>query len=145
MYKGNVDGLITWLKGRHPSISFSMHTLSNLYIEFAGKHQALAESYIVAYQRYLPAAEADRDTLVAALGEELASRTGPVTVMMPARYIDEFERRGEDWRVLRRAMVFEGRHVLYDDTPMSLNPAWTVGRRDDQDPYYLARERLRAS
>lgn len=144
MYKGGIDGLIAWLEGRHPSIALSMHALCNLLIEFEGEDWALAESYVVAYQQYLPAAEADRATLVAALGEDLGAREGPVTVMMPARYLDEFERRGGHWKISRRTTVFESRYVLSTGAPLVLNSAWAVGRRDRDDPYYLASARLHA-
>ena len=142
MYKGDVDGLINWLQGRHPSIAFSMHTLCNLLIEFNGEDRALAESYVVAYQQYLPAEHADRATLIAALGTELGNRDGPVTVMMPARYLDEFERREGHWKIRRRTTVFESRYELSTGSPIVLSPDWTVGRRDSGDPYYQARARL---
>ena len=82
MYKGDVDGLINWLQGRHPSIAFSMHTLCNLLIEFNGEDRALAESYVVAYQQYLPAEQADRATLIAAL----ASTARLVATMASSRH-----------------------------------------------------------
>ena len=77
MFKGGIESLVEWLQGRHPSIAFSMHSLCNLVIEFADAKHALAESYVVAYQQYLPASEADRETVMAALGEALAAQPGP--------------------------------------------------------------------
>ena len=142
MYRGDIDGLIEWLKGRHPSIAFSMHSLCNLLIEFAGEDKALAEAYIVAYQQYLTPAEADHATLVAALGEELASRSEPVSVLMPCRYVDEFERRNEQWRIIRRTTVFESRYLLSTGGPLNFDPQWSIGRRDRDDPYYRIRARM---
>lgn len=145
MYKGDIDGLVEWLKGRHPSIAFSMHALCNILIEFNGEDLAFAESYVVAYQQYLPAAQADRATLTAALGEALGAQEGPVTVMMPARYLDEFERRDRHWKIRRRTTVFESRYVLSTGAPLKLSPEWAVGKRDDSDPYHLARARFLSS
>jgi hypothetical protein len=145
MYKGDVEGLINWLVGRHPSIAFSMHSLCNVLIEFDGEDKALAESYVVAYQQYLPATEADKFALVAALGEELGARAGPVTVMMPARYVDEFERRDGAWKISRRTTVFESRYLLDTGGKLNLNPDWAVGRRDKEDPYYRIRDRFYAT
>ena len=142
MYRGDVDGLIEWLKGRHPSIALSMHSLCNLVIEFAGEDVALAESYVVAYQQYLSPADADRATLVAALGEELTNRDEPVSVLMPCRYLDEFERRDGLWKIARRTTVFESRYLLSTGGPLTFNPQWSVGRRDRDDPYYQVKARL---
>ena len=140
MYKGDIDGLIDWLQGRHQCITKSMHVLGNIYIEFSGADAALCESYVVAYQQYDAAPGADQAHILAALGDGVDPSDLPMDVVMPARYVDELERRDGEWRITNRTTIFEGRYFLNgDDTP--LDPAWTVGRRDGSDPLYMARKR----
>ncbi len=140
MYKGGVDGLIEWLQARHQCIAMSMHVLGNVFIEFAGADAALCESYVVAYQRYDAAPGADHSHIRAALGEGVDPSDLPIDVMMPARYVDDFEKRDGLWRITNRITVFEGRYTLKGDKA-PLNPAWTVGQRDNSDPLYIARRR----
>ncbi|MCH9670938.1 MAG: nuclear transport factor 2 family protein [Gammaproteobacteria bacterium] len=142
MYKGGVDGLIAWLEERHKNITQSMHVLGNVFIEFAGRDAAVVETYVVAYQRYEAQSPDDLSQLVAALGEALAAGGGPVDVMMPARYVDVFERREGRWRIAERTTIFEGRYVLSTGASPALDPNWTVGRRDDTDALYGVRARL---
>ncbi len=140
MYKGDIDGLIDWLEARHQCITMSMHVLGNIYIELPDADSAVCESYVVAYQRYDTAPGADQSHILAALGEHVDQSDLPIDVMMPARYIDEFEKRDGSWRITHRTTVFEGRYILKGDTA-PLNPAWTVGHRDNSDPLYIARRR----
>ncbi|MBT6276121.1 MAG: nuclear transport factor 2 family protein [Chromatiales bacterium] len=140
MYRGGLDGLVAWLQERHKTITCSMHCLSNVLVEFSGENSAVAESYVLAYQRYDPPEGASREQVVAALGETLANGELPVDIFMPARYVDEFERRNDDWRIAKRTTVFEGRQVLGHGAP-SFHPDWQVGRRDGDDPMFVVRRR----
>ena len=62
----------------------------------------------------------------------------PIDAMMPARYVDAFEKRGGIWRITQRTTIFEGRYILKGDNA-ALDPAWTVGQRDRSDPLYVTR------
>ncbi len=140
MYKGDIDGLIDWLEARHQCITMSMHVLGNIYIEFSDANSAVCESYVVAYQRYDATPSADQSHILAALGEHVDQSDLPIDVMMPARYVDVFEKRDCSWRITHRTTIFEGRYILKGDNA-PLNPAWTVGQRDKSDPLYIARRR----
>ena len=140
MYKGGIDGLIEWLEARHQCITMSMHVLGNIYIEFPDADSAVCESYVVAYQRYDAAPGADQSHILAALGEQVGQSDLPIDVMMPARYVDRFEKRDGVWRITLRTTIFEGRYFLDGDNA-ALDPAWTVGQRDNSDPLYIARRR----
>ena len=141
MYKGGIDGLVEWLDGRHQWITKSMHVLGNMTIDFAGPDLALCESYVVAYQQYDASPGADPSHIKAALGPGVEPSDLPIDVVMPARYVDEVTRRDGVWRIRDRVTVFEGRYFLAADD-VALDPAWTVARRDSDDPLYVARRRL---
>ncbi len=138
VYKGDIDGLVEWLKVRHRPITMSMHVLGNVFIEFAGPDSALCESYVVAYQRYDAAPGDDMTHLRAALGEQVERSDLPIEVCMPARYVDAFEKREGAWRITQRTTIFEGRYLLAG-AGGALDPAWAVGQRDASDPLYVAR------
>ena len=138
MYKGGIDGLIEWLEVRHQCITMSMHVLGNIFIEFPDADSALCETYVVAYQRYDAPPGEDQSHIYAALGDDVDPADLPINAMMPARYVDAFEKRSGAWRITQRTTVFEGRYILPGDNA-ALNPAWTVGQRDHSDPLYVAR------
>ena len=141
MYNGDIEGLIAWLKDRHRAISMSMHVLGNIYIEFANSDVAVSESYVVAYQRYNTVPGEDQTHIFSALGKHVDITQLPIDVVMPARYVDEFENRNGAWRIAQRTTVFEGRYILNSDqTP--LDPTWTIGQRDNTDALYTARRRV---
>lgn len=141
MYKGDIDGLIDWLKARHRCITMSMHVLGNVLIEFTSENAALCESYVVAYQRYDAPPGADQSHILAALGENVDQADLPIDVTMPARYVDVLEKRDGVWRITNRTTIFEGRYILKGDNA-PLDPAWTVGQRDGDDPLYIARRQV---
>jgi hypothetical protein len=136
-FVGGVEDLIVWLTGRHRTIPFSMHLVSNMLIEFAGKDSALAETYIFAALRY----SADGKAALAAFTGGTAGQPGAATDSLSwARYIDRFERRGGEWRIARRTVAFDS--SLMQDVPAdapAFDPSWAVGRRDKDDPIYRER------
>ena len=83
----------------------------------------------------------DQTHIFAALGKHVDISQLPIDVVMPARYVDEFENRNGGWRIAQRTTVFEGRYILDSDrTP--LDPTWTIGQRDNADALYTARWRV---
>jgi len=141
MYRGGVEGLLAWLHERHQVIEQSMHHVGNVLIEFSGQDDAVAESYIVAFQRYRAVGTAHQAARIAALGAAVGSRDVAIDATMPARYVDHFQRRAGEWRILKRITVFEGRYLREADaTP--LDPAWTGPRRDADDALYKMRAEL---
>jgi hypothetical protein len=69
----------------------TMHFITNIAITFPGDGQAHAESYFYAYHEHLP---------------ELAAGAAMVT-LVGGRYIDRFEQRNGEWRILARVVTME--------------------------------------
>lgn len=140
-YSGNVEGFIEWIRNRHQNnVVYSMHKLGNILIEFARLDLALVETYVWCVQRYSPHAKA-------ALAQLSGGKEGKPGVGMDlfsgSRYIDRFERRNGQWRVLRRTLVMDWKTMLEvpSDVPQPL-PTWPTGRRDKEDPLFLERAAL---
>lgn len=134
-YNGGVDGLVDWIRNRHGTIPFSMHAVSNMLIEFAGPDLALVESYVRTTQRY-PAEAAQ--ALAALAGGKAPS--GAMDLLTCSRYVDRFERRNGEWKILARTLVADWKQVVpvAADAPQAV-PGWESGRRDPDD--FIFRER----
>ena len=136
-FVGGVDALIAWLAGRHRSIPFSMHLISNILIEFATADSALVETYIFATLRYTPEGKAALAPFTGGVAGPAGSATDALSW---ARYIDRFERRGGEWRIARRTVAFDSTALLdAGPNPAPFDPSWAVGRRDRDDPIYRER------
>lgn len=136
-YKGDIDGFIESLQTRHAHIEQSMHVIANCIIEFDTPDSALVESYFITYQRIMPSAGEGRASYL--LREALADDEA-VQGQAIGRYVDRVTRRMGEWRIEKRAVVYE----VYRGTPTvpggRLRDNWTVSARDGHDPI----ERLRS-
>jgi len=139
-YIGGVDGLVNWVQERHKPIPFSSHQVSNMLIEFATPDLALVETYIRTLQHYPAEAKAS----LAQLSGGAAGKPGVgIDLMTASRYVDRFERRNGDWRIARRTLIQDWKHLLeVSGEPPRAKPGWYVGRRDRQDFIYLERTEL---
>ena len=137
---GGVEELVAWMADRHRTITFSMHLVSNILIEFATTDSALVETYIFATLRY----SAEGKAALAVFAGEAASASNEATDSFAwARYIDRFERRNGAWRIARRTVAFDS--SLMADVPANapaFDPDWAVGRRDKDDPIYRERSAM---
>lgn len=138
-YKGGIDGFIESLTKRHATVEQSMHVLANCLIEFAGADRALVETYFSTYQRLSPAAGESRRIYLR--GQPIRDDEA-VEGTVYGRYVDVFERRAGEWRVLRRTVVFE----VYKGSPApaggGMPERWTRASRDGDDPVEQARREL---
>ncbi len=138
MYEGDIDGLIEWIRERHKPITFSMHQVSNMFIEFATPDLALAETYIWSVQRY--AADAGASLTSISGGQPVREGFG-ADVMGGSRYVDRFERRDGRWRIALRTVVMGWRTLQeVPQTTPKMMPHWVVGRRDQDD--FIFQERV---
>jgi len=135
----DVDGLLAWIKDRHKAVSVSMHRVSNILIEFAGRDLALVESYCNVYQCYPPGGQGALTQLTG--GREGHSDVGQVFVGA-GRYIDRFERRKERWKIARRTVSFEGTQVFDMPAAPSVKSNAVRGRRDREDIVFKERRAL---
>lgn len=139
-YCGGVDGLIDWIRERHKAIPFSMHSIGNILIEFAGPDLALVETYVRTVQRYPAEATA---ALTQLSGGQVGAGSSGVDLMTCSRYLDRFQRRNGEWRIWQRTLIQDWKQMVDvpQNAPRAL-PGWTVGRRDQDDPVFAARREL---
>jgi len=139
-FSGSADGLVEWIRERHKNIPFSSHAVSNMLIEFAGPDVALVETYVRTLQRYPADAAA---SLAQLSGGQTGTSGFGVDLMTSSRYLDRFERRNGEWRIYRRTLIQDWKQMtdVAQNAPKAL-PGWTVGRRDREDPVFVARREL---
>lgn len=142
IFDGPADELVEMLKKRHASITSSQHFITNISIIFSGDNRAAVESYCLVWQRY--SAE-DREVRSAILGGAEVS-DDPMDLLMGARYVDFFERKGGAWKIARRETVFET-SMKFDVLPdgPKMGPTWLLGRRDTEDTLFRMRAMVAAS
>jgi len=139
LYNGDVGGLIAWLTERHKTITCSLHTATNILIEFYGPNEALVETYVTACQRYAPEGAAT----LAAISGRAAPTGNPVDMLLFGRYVDRFECRNGQWKILQRVTVFD--NTMMFDVPSGgakLGAGWTVGQRNQDDPIFKIRREV---
>ena len=134
-YKGGIEGFIPWMKERHKSITFSMHQMTNVLIEFADDNNALVECYLALVQRYAPGAGASLSQLT----DKPFAKDKYVDLHSRSRYIDRVQKRDGVWRVLRRTLVQDWKQVIELDSVPSNSPGALVGSRNQDD--FIFRER----
>ena len=133
-FEGDVDRLIAWIRGRHGSIPFCLHSLSNMLIEFAGPDTAVVESNVMSVQHY---PEAGDPVVKMAGGSEKPH--GRMDMIAFARYADRFERRNGEWRIQDRTVIMDSQ-MLVDAGSGQLASGIVLGRRNKEDYIYTLRE-----
>ena len=88
-YQGSAAGFIDWARSIFATGPRNVHVLTNILIDFASPTEAAVESYFTAHQRGKGADGVVRQ------------------VMLIGRYCDRFEKRGDDWRVAARTVVYD--------------------------------------
>jgi hypothetical protein len=134
-YKGDVPGLIAWIRKRHETIVFSMHQMTNVLVEFADDDNALVESCLSLIQRYAPGTAESLSQLT----DSKFSKDRTVDLHARSRYIDRVQRRDGVWRVLRRTLVQDWKQVFEMDQVASNSQGALVGLRNQDD--FIFKER----
>jgi hypothetical protein len=88
-YVGSALGFIEMAREVFKSAPRNIHQVSNILIEFAGPSAAAVETYFTALQRGPDAHGVVRQ------------------VLLCGRYCDRFEKRGDEWRVADRTVVYD--------------------------------------
>ena len=112
LYRGDVDGLMEWLQGRHENIEQSMHFLGNSTIEVEGDH-ATGETYCI-----------------------LNQRAGDTRITVGCRYLDRFERRDGTWRISSHVVAYEWWREESAAHERMLPPECTTSKRSRADALY---------
>lgn len=120
-YVGPAEGFIRMAQDVFKSGPRNIHQVSNILIEFGSSTEAVVESYFTARQR-----GPDRDGIVR-------------QVLLCGRYCDRFEKRGVEWRVADRTVVYDW---VEEQTPPEKGEAERFGLRQPiggafpDDPVY---------
>ncbi|MGH3756408.1 nuclear transport factor 2 family protein [Actinophytocola sp.] len=137
-YRGDREGLIAWMVERHARIVLSMHFLTNVLVEFTEPDSAVVETYSITVQR-TPAADAVQSLRMYSIpGLDRVSADSTVETRVRCRFVDVVTRRGGDWRVWRRTVVYESMDYTVL-TPTDFGPSFATGSRTGTDPLWRIR------
>lgn len=120
-YQGTATQFIEAALKKLPESGRMIHHVGNLSIELRGT-QAAVETYFLAWQRDRRADGTEQETFLA------------------GRYVDRFEKRGEEWRVAARVVVYDWVQPM-GEAPKApeierFGPRVPVGARKPDDPWY---------
>jgi SnoaL-like protein len=101
VFAGDFAQYLAWVVPGSPALPVTQHVVGQSYIELKGT-TALVETHCQSYHRVKMENE-DRDTVVG------------------GRYLDRFEKRGGDWRIAKRTMLYD----WYHDFGVSID--WSKG------------------
>ncbi len=116
-FRGGVEEYLVWVWHLLERYSMTMHYVANQLVEPCGEGRARCESYGVAVHR-----------------TEGGEARGNLTTGF--RFVDDFERRSGEWRVLRRVATTEWSRVDRDEDRWAWPASFVTGARDRSDPVY---------
>lgn len=88
LFNGNAWEFAEFIVPLLKTMKITMHSISNALIELQGD-TAQSETYVSAYHLMTDASGA------------------PIEMVVAGRYLDRFERRGSEWRIIRRSFVMD--------------------------------------
>lgn len=116
-YAGPAAGFIDFALERLAALTKTQHLIGNVLVEPLPGDSAFCESYFIAYHQY-------------------ATHFGSEELVVGGRYLDQFQRRGAEWRILRRTVVYDYSRL----TPATENGRYdgmpNLGARGPADPLY---------
>jgi len=117
-FKGPPDAFLAHIEKLHAVQEHSMHFNTNVLIEFQSKEKAFVETYVLVLQRF-----ADK------------------RVTASARYLDRFEKRKGEWRVVHRTLVFGDMVPDALKEPVRFPEGFTEQKHNMNDPLYSLRRK----
>jgi SnoaL-like protein len=87
IFAGSFDDYLAWVVPGSPAVLLTQHFLGQTVIKLQGA-EALAETLVASYHRI-----------------DFGTENHDVT--LGGRYLDQFEKRGDEWRVLKRTMLYD--------------------------------------
>jgi ketosteroid isomerase-like protein len=117
-FKGPPDAFLAHIEKLHAVQEHSMHFNTNVLIEFKSRDHAFVETYVLVLQRF-----ADK------------------RVTASARYLDSFEKRNGQWRVVHRTLVFGDMAPEPMKEPLQFPAEFTVQKHGMDDPLYSLRKK----
>lgn len=116
-FKGPPDAFLAHIEKLHAAQRHSMHFNTNVLIEFQTKEKAFVETYVLVLQRF-----DDRRATAS------------------ARYLDRFEKRNNQWRVVHRTLVFGDIVPEPLKEPVTFPEGFTEQKHDMTDVLYKLRK-----
>ena len=101
VFKGNFDEYLAWVVPGAEAIKNTQHVLGQSFIELQGE-AAQVETHVISYHR-VDMGTGDQDTCIG------------------GRYLDRMEKRGGEWRIADRTMLYD----WYQDWGQSID--WSQG------------------
>ncbi len=101
VFKGSFDDYLAWVVPGSAAIANTQHILGQTFIDLRGE-VALAETHVTSYHRVNMGAD-ERDTVIG------------------GRYLDRLEKRGGEWRIAQRTMLYD----WFQDWGVSID--WSQG------------------
>lgn len=114
-FSGNPEEFIAYCKPILTHMKYNMHTVGNMLIDVDGD-DADAESYFIGYHSIPDEAGVRRDYLAA------------------GRYIDKFQKRGDEWKILKRLVTVEWFREFPDTGDWDVGPFGMKVPRGDLKP-----------
>jgi hypothetical protein len=112
---GSVDDFLDWWLPLQEGREVGQHAVSNHWVEFDGPGGADAETYFFA---------------------SIKNTASDSVELLAGRYVDRFEKRGAEWRIKTRVLVFDWQATA-DASQMHARLAMNfTGFRDRRDPSY---------
>ena len=124
-FKGPPDAFLDHIAALHVEQEHSMHFNTNVLIEFASTERAFVETYVLVLQRFRAGTS------------KVPPGAAGLRCLASARYLDRFEKRGGEWRVAQRMLVFGDLESAPMAEPLRFPPAFTEQRHDMSDPLYM--------
>jgi hypothetical protein len=120
-YRGSATGFIDAALPKLRQSGRMIHHVGNLSIELRGRRAAV-ETYFLAWQRDRRTDGAEEETFLA------------------GRYVDRFDKRGDEWRVAARVVVYDWVQPMGAAPAASeaerFGPRAPIGARKPDDPWY---------
>ncbi len=120
-YKGPASGFIDLALPKLLAAGRMVHHVGNLSIVLRGA-QAAVETYFLAWQRDRAADGTEQETFLA------------------GRYVDRFEKRGTEWRVADRVVVYDWQQLMglapAGSETERFGPRTPIGAKRPDDPWY---------
>ncbi len=128
-FKGAPDAFLAHIEALHVEQEHSMHFNTNVLIEFASTERAFVETYVLVLQRFRAGTS------------KVPPGAAGLRCLASARYLDRFEKRGGEWRVAHRTLVFGDLESAPMAEPLRFPSTFTEQRHDLSDALYtLPRE-----